>query len=165
VVKSRQVPLSQIRGFGPQIEERLGKEGISDVNSLASAEPVRLVRNTSFDMRQTLMWIDEAILMVTCRGVGRRSKMPVSPAQSTSPGIWQKPTIRQQAASLIRCRKNCRLAALGKVTPADFVFAFNVSPTIHRCSTSGRSIITSPSSQEVKQRLPNTRAQCCRWCA
>ena len=65
VVKTRMVPLSQIRGIGPQIEERLGEEGICDVNSLASAEPVRLVRNTSFDMRQILTWIDEAILIVT----------------------------------------------------------------------------------------------------
>ena len=65
VVQTRLVPLSQIRGIGPQIEERLGEEGISDVNSLASAEPVRLLRNTSFDMRQLLSWIDEAILMVT----------------------------------------------------------------------------------------------------
>jgi Ca2+/Na+ antiporter len=65
VVKTRITPLTQIRGIGPQIEERLGEEGIWDVNSLASAEPVRLVRNTSFDMRQILTWIDEAILMVT----------------------------------------------------------------------------------------------------
>ena len=59
------VPLTQIRGIGTEIEERLGEEGISDANSLAAAEPVRLVRNTSFDMRQILTWIDEAILMVT----------------------------------------------------------------------------------------------------
>jgi len=65
VVQNRLIPLSQIRGIGPQIEERLGEEGISDVNSLAAAEPVRLVRNTSFDMRQILSWIDEAILIVT----------------------------------------------------------------------------------------------------
>ena len=64
-VKTRLLPLSQIRGIGPQIEERLNEEGISDVNSLATAEPVRLVRNTSFDMRQILNWIDEAILIVT----------------------------------------------------------------------------------------------------
>jgi len=65
VVKTRVIPLSQIRGVGPQIEERLGEEGISDVNALASAEPVQLFRNTSFDMRQILTWIDEAILIVT----------------------------------------------------------------------------------------------------
>ena len=65
VVQPRVVPLTQIRGIGPQIEERLSEEGIVDVNLLASAEPVRLMRNTPFDMRQILSWIDEAILMVT----------------------------------------------------------------------------------------------------
>lgn len=65
VVETRLIPLSKIRGISPQIEERLGEEGIHDVNSLAAAEPVRLVRNTSFDMRQILTWIDEAILIVT----------------------------------------------------------------------------------------------------
>src|SRR5262249_23259778 len=65
VVQTRLVPLSQIRGISPLIEERLGEEGIVDVNSLAAAEPVRLVRNTSFDMRQILIWIDEAILIIT----------------------------------------------------------------------------------------------------
>jgi hypothetical protein len=65
VVESRQIPLSKIRGISPQIEERLGEEGVFDVHTLASVEPVRLVRNTSFDMRQILSWIDEAILIVT----------------------------------------------------------------------------------------------------
>lgn len=65
VAPTRQVPLSQIRGIGPQIEDRLSEEGIDDVNALASAEPIRLFRNTSFDLRQILTWIDEAILMVT----------------------------------------------------------------------------------------------------
>lgn len=65
VAPTRQIPLSQIRGIGPQIEERLSEEGIDDVNALASAEPIRLLRNTSFDLRQILTWIDEAILIVT----------------------------------------------------------------------------------------------------
>src|SRR5258707_1759881 len=65
VVETRQIPLSKVRGIGPQIEERLGEEGVFDVHALASVEPVRLVRNTSFDMRQILSWIDEAILIVT----------------------------------------------------------------------------------------------------
>jgi hypothetical protein len=65
VVQNRLVPLNKIRGISPQIEERLSEEGIIDVNSLAEAEPIRLVRNTSFDMRQILSWIDEAILMDT----------------------------------------------------------------------------------------------------
>lgn len=65
VVETRLIPLSKIRGISPQIEDRLGEEGILDVNSLAAAEPVRLMRNTSFDMRLILTWIDEAILIVT----------------------------------------------------------------------------------------------------
>ena len=65
VVQSRLMPLTRIRGISPQIEERLSEEGIIDVNSLAEAEPIRLVRNTSFDMRQILSWIDEAILIET----------------------------------------------------------------------------------------------------
>lgn len=65
VVQTRLIPLTQIRGIGPQVEDRLGEEGIFDVNSLATAEPVRLVRNTSFDMRQILGWMDEAILITT----------------------------------------------------------------------------------------------------
>lgn len=65
VVPTRQVPLTQIRGISSQIEERLSEEGIEDVNALASAEPLRLFRNTSFDLRQILSWIDEAILMIT----------------------------------------------------------------------------------------------------
>jgi len=65
VVQPRLIPLTQIRGIGPQIEERLTEEGITDGNLLAGAEPVRLMRNTPFDMRQILSWIDEAILMVT----------------------------------------------------------------------------------------------------
>jgi hypothetical protein len=64
-VQSRVIPLSQIRGIDAQIEERLDEEGVYDVNTLAAAEPVRLVRNTPFDMRQILNWIDEAILIVT----------------------------------------------------------------------------------------------------
>lgn len=65
VVQNRMIPLSQIRGIGPQIEERLAEKGITDVHSLAAAEPVRLVRNTSLDMRQILSWVDEATLIVT----------------------------------------------------------------------------------------------------
>ena len=65
VAPTRQLPLSQVRGIGPQIEERLSEEGIEDVNALAAAEPIRLFRNTSFDLRQILTWIDEAILIVT----------------------------------------------------------------------------------------------------
>ena len=65
VVQSRVIPLTQIRGIGPDIEERLSEEGITDANLLATAEPVRMMRNTPFDMRQIISWIDEAILIVT----------------------------------------------------------------------------------------------------
>jgi hypothetical protein len=65
IVETRMIPLTKIRGISPQIEDRLSEEGITDVNALAWAEPVRLVRNTSFDMRQILTWIDEAIMVVT----------------------------------------------------------------------------------------------------
>ena len=65
VVESRLIPLGRVRGITAEIEERLSEEGVLDVNSLSTAEPVRLVRNTSFDMKQILNWIDEAILIVT----------------------------------------------------------------------------------------------------
>jgi len=65
VVANRLIPLSEIRGITPQVEDRLNEEGIYDVKSLATAEPVRLVRNTSFDLIQILSWIDEALLIVT----------------------------------------------------------------------------------------------------
>jgi hypothetical protein len=65
VAQTRQIPLTQVRGISHQIAERLSEEGIEDVNALASVEPIRLYRNTSFDLRQILIWIDEAILIVT----------------------------------------------------------------------------------------------------
>jgi Ca2+/Na+ antiporter len=65
VAPTRQIPLTQVRGISPQIAERLSEEGIEDVNALASVEPIRLYRNTSFDLRQILIWIDEAMLIVT----------------------------------------------------------------------------------------------------
>jgi len=65
VVQPRLIPLTQVRGIGAEIEERLSEEGIIDVNLLATADPIRLMRNTPFDMRQIINWIDEAILIVT----------------------------------------------------------------------------------------------------
>lgn len=62
-VETRNVPLTKVRGITPAIEERLSEEGIYDVHTLASAEPIRLVRNTSFDLRQILWWMDEALLI------------------------------------------------------------------------------------------------------
>ncbi|MCC6409799.1 MAG: hypothetical protein IT453_21780 [Planctomycetes bacterium] len=64
-VVARGVPLTDVRGIVPEVAERLGEEGISDVAGLALADPVRLLRNTAYDKRQVLGWIDEAILIVT----------------------------------------------------------------------------------------------------
>jgi hypothetical protein len=60
---ARTTPLTQIRGITPEIAERLDEEGISDVNGLAMADPLRLIRNTNYDRRLIVAWIDEAILM------------------------------------------------------------------------------------------------------
>jgi hypothetical protein len=62
---SRLVPLQQVRGITPEVEERLEEEGILDVINLAMADPLRLLRNTSFDKFQILTWIDEALLLYT----------------------------------------------------------------------------------------------------
>jgi hypothetical protein len=59
----RTVPLSQIRGITRQVEERLGEEGITDLVALAMADPLKLYRNTSYDLRLLLSWIDEALLI------------------------------------------------------------------------------------------------------
>jgi hypothetical protein len=61
---SRTIPLSQVRGITRDIEERLSEEGIDDASQLAMADPYRLLRNTSFDKRQILRWIDAALLIV-----------------------------------------------------------------------------------------------------
>lgn len=61
---ARLTPLSQVRGITPDIEERLGEEGIYDATTLAMADPVRLFRNTSFELRQILWWMDEALLIL-----------------------------------------------------------------------------------------------------
>jgi len=62
-VPARIVPLTQVRGITPDIEERLGEEGIYDVATLAMADPLVLFRNTSFDLRQIVSWMDEALLI------------------------------------------------------------------------------------------------------
>ena len=63
VAGSRLIPLSQLRGVSAVNEERLMEEGVYDVHGLAQAEPIRLLRNTSFDFRQILAWVDEALLI------------------------------------------------------------------------------------------------------
>ncbi len=62
---TRLMPLQQVRGITREVEERLEEEGIFDVINLAMADPMRLLRNTSFDKFQILTWIDEALLIYT----------------------------------------------------------------------------------------------------
>ena len=61
--QSRLQPLAQLRGVAPAIEDRLAEEGIVDIQGMAMADPLKLLRSTSFDKRQILSWIDEALLM------------------------------------------------------------------------------------------------------
>jgi hypothetical protein len=62
-VPTRTLPLTKIRGITSDIESRLDEEGIVDVYGLAMANPNRILRNTSFDARQIVSWIDEALLI------------------------------------------------------------------------------------------------------
>lgn len=61
----RVVALTDVRGVGLEVHERLAEEGIDDATALAMADPLRLLRNTSFDKRQIVGWIDNAILVTT----------------------------------------------------------------------------------------------------
>ena len=56
---ARTAPLTQIRGVDNAITDRLNEEGISDVYTLM-ADPVRLLRNAPYDVRQVVAWIDES---------------------------------------------------------------------------------------------------------
>lgn len=47
------------------MEERLFEEGIEDAHQLAMANPVRLNRDTPYELRQITNWIDQAILYST----------------------------------------------------------------------------------------------------
>jgi hypothetical protein len=62
---SRTVALAQISGITPEIEDRLAEEGIADATALAMADPIVLLRATSFDRRQIASWMDEALLIVS----------------------------------------------------------------------------------------------------
>jgi hypothetical protein len=62
-VNPRSPPLSLVMGMVPPIVDRLSEEGIYDVAGLSMADPQRLLRNTNFDKRQILDWIDQAILL------------------------------------------------------------------------------------------------------
>jgi hypothetical protein len=59
----RIVPVSQVRGITREIADRLEEEGIVDIAGLAMSDPVKLLRNTSFDTRQIISWMDEALLI------------------------------------------------------------------------------------------------------
>ena len=61
---ARTLPLSQVRGMTKEAQDRLDEEGIDDACQLAMADPYRLIRNTSFDKRQILHFIDCALLML-----------------------------------------------------------------------------------------------------
>lgn len=59
----RSIPLGMVRGMTMEIQDRFAEEGISDVVGLAMADPHKLLRNTSFDRRQILSLIDNALLI------------------------------------------------------------------------------------------------------
>ncbi|HVU04466.1 MAG TPA: hypothetical protein VHE30_22065 [Polyangiaceae bacterium] len=63
-VEMRTTPLTKIRGINLQIQDRLAEEGVDNVETLATVEPIRLHRDTSFDLRTILWWIDEALLVM-----------------------------------------------------------------------------------------------------
>ncbi len=56
------LPLQTVRGINQRIEDRLYEEGISDGYLLAMADPIRLYRNTPYDLRQIVAWADECLL-------------------------------------------------------------------------------------------------------
>jgi hypothetical protein len=61
----RTLPLTTLRGIGPDVESRLDEEGIHDVVALAYASPHQLIRSTHYSPRQIVDWIDEAMLIST----------------------------------------------------------------------------------------------------
>ena len=63
VHRSRALPVTQLRGVTIDVAERLSEEGITSVTGMALADPVRLLRNTRYDKRQIVGWIDCALLM------------------------------------------------------------------------------------------------------
>lgn len=65
LASQRVLPLSEVRGLGLEVQERLAEEGIDNASSLAMADPLRLLRNTSYDKRQIVSWIDSALLYVS----------------------------------------------------------------------------------------------------
>lgn len=63
VTSPRTVPITQAAGVTQEVADRLVEEGILDLHGLAMADPLRLIRNTNFDRREIVSWIDEAILI------------------------------------------------------------------------------------------------------
>lgn len=63
ISSTRTLPATQVAGITPEIAERLDEEGIASVHSLATADPLRLIRNTNYDRREIVSWIAEAILI------------------------------------------------------------------------------------------------------
>ncbi len=64
-VTLRTMPLTLIRGVGPEVQTRLEEESIFDVSALAYASPHLLMRATTYSPRQITDWIDEALLIAT----------------------------------------------------------------------------------------------------
>lgn len=64
-VTLRTLPLTLIRGVGPEVQSRLEEESIFDVSALAYASPHLLMRATTYSPRQLTDWIDEALLIST----------------------------------------------------------------------------------------------------
>ncbi len=59
------IPLQTIRGIDQFVADRLMEEGITDGYQLAMVNPIRLCRNTPYDLRQILAWMDECLLIAT----------------------------------------------------------------------------------------------------
>jgi len=60
---ARYLPITQLSGVTPNIAERLAEEGLTSVDAVAAADPVRLLRATRYDKRLIVDWIDSAMLM------------------------------------------------------------------------------------------------------
>jgi hypothetical protein len=59
------IPLQTVGGIDQSVADRLLEEGINDGYMLAMANPVRLFRNTPYDLRQILAWMDHCLLIAT----------------------------------------------------------------------------------------------------
>ncbi len=59
------IPLSAIGGITTRVEDRLFEEGIEDTYQLAMSNPIRLTRDTPYEMAQLADWIDRAQLHAT----------------------------------------------------------------------------------------------------